>query len=171
MRIQVRPHRDHGATFKLPSRDALERFFRDRPDCTLAEAAEVIGSDIEWVAGHVDDAAAPLVPWDEVALLFLRVWPPATLEAMLQDIGGLPELYRLRRVEWRLPEYLVIALEKCAARERAERDDAQDLTLEQWLSEQLLMLISPDVYDELMADPAMREAYLFPQGDDEEESK
>jgi hypothetical protein len=163
VRKQVRPNEGHSGKFKLPSRDALIRLFHDRPDYTLAEAAEVIGFDVEWVAGRVEDAGAPLVPWDEVATLFLQVWPPTTLEAILKDVGGLPKLYRLTRVGWRLPEYLVIALEKCAARARAERDDTHDLTLEQWLSEELLTLVTPAVYPELIADPATREAYLFPE--------
>jgi hypothetical protein len=163
VRIQVPPNSDHSVPVKFPPREALIRCFRDRLDCTLHEVAEIVGSSVEWIAAHVGDPDA-LVPWDEAALLFLRAWPPATQEAMLKDIGGLPELYRLKRVDWRLPEYLVIAMEKCAARERAARDDAHDLTLEQWLSEQLLMLVNPEVYDELMADPVMREAYTFPAG-------
>jgi hypothetical protein len=111
--------------------------------------------------------AAGRIPWSVVALWFLRAWPPRQLESMLDGVEGWPELLRLRSAKWKLPRYLLIAIEMCVAQEREEAEDAHDFTTEQWLSEQLHLLIGADLHDELIADSALASAYLFPDADDE----
>jgi hypothetical protein len=156
----------------VPPPDALRRFLNERAPCTIRDASELVGFAGDWVLERIAEEQVVLdtalrIPWSVVALWFLRAWSPRLLDSMLEGVEGWPELLRLTTAEWKLPRYLLMAIEIQVAREREEAHDAHDFTAEQWLSEQLHLLIGPDLYEELTADPALRSAYLFPDADDE----
>jgi hypothetical protein len=154
----------------LPSPDTLRRFFRERRPCSVAEAAGIVGYSEAWVRRRacVDgiDLSSGLVPWEDVMLWFLRAWPLALVEDALprETLAHLPALLRTTTVTWRLPRYLVHALDRQAELETARSNDRQALTVEQYVAEQLHLAIDDDTVSALSDDAAFMEAWLFPDG-------
>ncbi|HEV2720421.1 MAG TPA: hypothetical protein VG323_10425 [Thermoanaerobaculia bacterium] len=152
----------------LPSSVTLQRFFRERRPCSIAEAADIVGYSETWVRKRAEidgiDLAAGVVPWEDVMLWFLRAWPLPLVEDAVppETIAHLPALLRTTTVTWRLPRYLVHALDRQTALESARSNDRHALTVEQYVAEQLHLVIDDDTVAAMNDDRGFMEAWLFP---------
>jgi len=154
----------------LPSPAVLQRFFRERRPCSIAEAADLVGYSAAWVRRRAEidgiDLAAGLVPWDHVMLWFLRAWPLPLVEDSVprETLAELPALLRTATVTWRLPRYLLRALDRQIDLETSRSNDRQALTVEQYVAEQLHLAIDDDTVASMADDSGFMEAWLFPDG-------
>jgi hypothetical protein len=154
----------------LPSPAVLQRFFRERRPCSIAEAADIVGYSAAWVRRRAEidgiDLAAGLVPWDHVMLWFLRAWPLPLVEDSVprETLAELPALLRTATVTWRLPRYLLRALDRQIDLETSRSNDRQALTVEQYVAEQLHLAIDDDTVASMADDSGFMEAWLFPDG-------
>lgn len=154
----------------LPSPAILQRFFRERRACSIAEAADIVGYSEAWVRRRaaVDgiDLSAGVVPWEDVMLWFLRAWPLPLVEDSVprETLAELPDLLRTTTVTWRLPRYLVQALDRQTELESARSNDRHALTVEQYVAEQLHLVIDDDTVAAMKDDGGFMEAWLFPDG-------
>ena len=154
----------------LPSPSILQRFFRERRACPIAEVADVVGYSTAWVRRRAEldgiDLSAGTVPWEDVMLWFLRAWPLPLVEDAVprETLAGLPALLRTTTVTWRLPRYLVRALDRQTELESARSNDRHALTVEQYVAEQLHLVIDDDTVAALRDDGGFMEAWLFPDG-------
>lgn len=152
----------------LPSSTTLQRFFRERRACSIAEAADLVGYSEAWVRARaaIDgiDLAGGFLPWEDVMLWFLRAWPLALVEDSVprETLAHLPVLLRTTTVTWRLPRYLVHALDRQTELESARSNDRHALTVEQYVAEQLHLAIDDDTVAALSDDAGFMEAWLFP---------
>ena len=111
----------------LPSPTILQRFFRERRPCSIAEAADIVGYSAAWVRKRaaVDgiDLTSGFLPWEDVMLWFLRAWPLPLAEDSVppETLAYLPALLRTTTVTWRLPRYLVHALDRQTELESVRR--------------------------------------------------
>lgn len=154
----------------LPSPETLQRFFRERRACSIAEAAEIVGYSEAWVRGRAAaegvELSAGVVPWEDVMLWFLRAWPLPLVEDSVprEVLAELPPLLGTTTVTWRLPRYLVRALERQIELESARSNDRHTLTVEQFVAEQLHLVIDDDTVAAMNDDGGFMEAWLFPDG-------
>jgi hypothetical protein len=149
----------------------VRRFFCDRVPVSLSDAASIARADPAWVLAQIDSPergfAGDAIPWPEVAAIVQRTWTPADLDAAVGTIEGFPKLLRVSLVHWRLPAYLLIALEHIVAALRGDSPENDTLTVESYVARQLDLLLDMDMVKRLSSDAAFREAFEFP---DHEES-
>jgi hypothetical protein len=152
----------------LPSRKTLHRFFRERRACSIAVAAEVTGLGVAGIRHRILRGEMSLegsrIAWGDVALAFEGAWPMAIKEELVRDVEGYPSLLRALPVTWRLPAYLVMALEQQVVRVRS--DDPMSthlLSVEALASEELRLVIDDQTVAELRENRAFREAYDYPE--------
>lgn len=154
----------------LPSLLILQRFFHERRACSIAEAADIVGYSTAWVRRRAEldgiDLSAGSVPWEDVMLWFLHAWPlPLVEDAVPREaLVSLPALLRTTTVTWRLPRYLVRALDRQTELESLRSSDRHALTVEQYVAEQLHLAIDDDTVASLRDDGGFMEAWLFPDG-------
>ena len=154
----------------LPSSVTLQRFFRERRPCSIAEAADLVGYSQAWVRRRAEtdgiDLSAGFIAWEDVMLWFLRAWPLPLVEDSVppETLAALPALLRTATVTWRLPRYLVRALDRQIELETARSNDRHALTVEQYVAEQLHLVIDDDTIAALRDDGGFLEAWLFPDG-------
>jgi hypothetical protein len=154
----------------LPSPTTLQRFFRERRPCSIAEAADIVGYSAAWVRKRaaIDgiDLTDGFLPWEDVMLWFLRAWPLPLVEDSVprETLAHLPALLRTTTVTWRLPRYLVHALDRQAELESVRSNDRHALTVEQYVAEQLHLAIDDDTVAAMNDDSGFMEAWLFPDG-------
>jgi hypothetical protein len=155
----------------LPDRRTLIRFLTERPDLSVADAAALLG----WTPGallrRARDEGALLpdgrIAWSGAAFWLLQVWPRAALLRVLGKHSGLiPRGLHLIEVRWRLPLYLVRAVEQQAALRRAHCDEIRNETVEDYVACALDLLIDDETVAALNADPTFREAYDYPGAED-----
>jgi hypothetical protein len=160
----------------LPERDLLIRFFEERPALPVREAAALLGWPPERVAAQAreEEALLPgnLIAWSEVAFRLLRVWPRAALLRQLGDAAVLlPRGLHLTPVRWKLPMYLVRAMEVQAVLKRADREDVHNVAAEEYVAEALDLLVDDDTLAFFSNDAEFLAAYEFPEkssfGDEE----
>lgn len=152
----------------------LRRFFTDRRPVTLAEAAAVLRVDRDWITAQLDPLAAPepdrAIPWSEIAALVREVLTPVELEAVLGDLTGFPPMLRVVQVRWRIPLYIVVALERRTKDDRASDPSAARRTIEatavRSLELGLDLALDSDLIRTLSRDPEFRRAVHFPEHDD-----
>lgn len=151
----------------LPSPTLLQRFFKERRPCSIAEAADVVGYSEAWVRARAAadgiDLTDGVLPWEDVMLWFLRAWPLPLVEDSVPR-ETLPARLRTTTVTWRLPRYLVDALDRQTELERARSNDCHALTVEQYVAEQLHLVIDDDTVAAMNDDRGFMEAWLFPDG-------
>jgi hypothetical protein len=149
----------------------VRQFFRDRVPVSLRDAAMITRSDAAWVLAQIENperaAAGDAIPWPEVVAIVQRTWTPADLDAAAGTIDGFPTLLRMSLVHWRLPAYLVIALEHIVVEMRADSPEGETLTVESYVARLLDLFMDMDRVQRLCSDPAFRDAFEFP---DREES-
>jgi len=128
-------------------------------------------SDPAWVLTQIENrervAAGDEIPWAEVAAIVQQTWTPADLDAAVGTVEGFPTLLRMSLVHWRLPAYLVIALEHIVVEMREDSPEGETLTVESYVARLLDLFMDMDRVQRLCSDPVFREAFEFP---DREES-
>ena len=147
--------------------DALhirELFLQRKPSYRLSEAGRLLGMtrkqlEREARADHEDAYRANgrwHFTWRQTALLAFRRWSLAEIhEALGVDAAGiLPPLLRLRSITVRLPEYLLRAIEHCAA--------GEDRTVDDWLHHELVDFAGTVASTMEQIIPGFRRAYLYP---------
>jgi hypothetical protein len=147
----------------------LRRFFRDRSQVSIREAVALLGRDPAWIIAQLDQIAVPHpehgIPWVEIAALLRETLTPAELESAAGSAPAFPALLRVSSVVWRLPAYLLIALEHLVANERAVNPLASGLTVEAYVARQLNLMLDSEIFHRLSIEPAFREAFRFPDED------
>jgi hypothetical protein len=106
------------------------------------------------------------IPWVEVASLAREILTPAELEVIAGGTSVFPDLLGLSPVEWRLPAYLLIALEHAVVEERARDPEASRLTIEAFVARHLDLTLDPDIFIRLSSEPPFRKAFRFPDEDE-----
>lgn len=113
----------------FPRHETLLRFFRMSPAAPvmLSDVAELLGTTPSAVRAMLrDDGAGPLrgsIPWTEAAAYLFDAWPRAAILDALGLPGDprpdgaetVPPEFGLTRVHWRLPIFVVRAMEHQAA--------------------------------------------------------
>ncbi|MEA2239959.1 MAG: hypothetical protein QOC81_4683 [Thermoanaerobaculia bacterium] len=149
----------------------VRRFFIDRLPVSLADAAAITRSHTAWVLAEIENpervVAGGLIPWSEVAAIVQRTWTPADLDAAAGTTAGFPALLRVSLVQWRLPAYLLIALERIVAETRGDSPEGDTLTVEAYVARQLDLLLDMDLAEGLCSDSAFREAFEFPDREEQ----
>jgi hypothetical protein len=153
----------------LPPRKTLIRFFGgDRRPVSLDLAAQLLGFSEQWVRARVSSESLLLpgehVPWEDVMHWFLSVWPRDTIVTRLRPDADvlLPRGLHLRTVRWRLPAYLVAAIETQAALDRHSELDRHDATVNGYLVGQLHNIIEDATVAALAADEDFLAAFYYP---------
>ena len=152
----------------LPPKRMLIRFLGDRRPVPLEVAAQLLGFSAEWVRARAAGEAMLLpgdkVPWEDVVHWFLDVWPRDAILARLQPDADvlLPPGLHLRRVQWRLPAYLVAALEVQAGLDARRRGDRHDASVDGYLAEQLHSIIEDSTVAALGEDDDFLAAFHYP---------
>jgi hypothetical protein len=158
----------HPRTPTLPPKKTLIRFFGDRRPVPLDVAAELLGFSTEWVRARAASDAMLLprekVPWEDVMHWFLHAWPRDTVIARLTPDADvlIPEGLHLRTVQWRLPAYLVAAIEAQAALDAGREHDRHDASVGPYLAEQLHNIIDESTVAALAGDDDFLTAFHFP---------
>jgi hypothetical protein len=101
-----------------------------------------------------------------MASLVRETFTPVELDAVADDVPGFPKLLRVSPVKWRLPAYLLIALDDAVAAERTLDPAASRLTVEALVARHLFTSLDSVIFDRLSNDPAFREAMDFPEEDE-----
>jgi hypothetical protein len=158
----------HSPIPTLPPKETLIHFFADRGPVPLEVAAQLLGFPTEWVRARAA-AEAMLLPgekvaWEDVMHWFLHAWPrEAVIARLAPDADGLlPAGLHLRTVQWRLPAYLVAAIEAQAALDAGRRRDRHDASVETYLAEQLHNIIDDATVAALAGDEEFLAAFHFP---------
>jgi hypothetical protein len=100
-----------------------------------------------------------------MAVLVRETLTPAELEELAGGTPAFPKLLRVSSVTWRLPAYLLIALEHLVAGERAADPMSPRLTVEAYVARHLELTLDPEVLARLCVEPAFRAAFRFPEED------
>jgi hypothetical protein len=136
---------------------------------SLREAAALLGRDPAWIIAQLDPIAVPHpergIPWGEMAVLVRETLTPVELGALAGSTPAFPALLRVSPVAWRLPAYLLIALEHLVAGERAADPMSSRLTVEAYVARHLALTLDPEVLERLCVEPAFRAAFRFPEED------
>ncbi len=144
----------------------VRQFFRERLPVSFRDAALIVRADPSWLLTQIENperaVAGDPIPWTEVAALVQRTWTPADLDAAVGTIEGFPKLLRVSLVHWRIPAYLLIALEHIVAGMRADSPESATLTVESYVARLLDLFMDMDRVQRLCSDPAFREAFEFP---------
>jgi hypothetical protein len=145
----------------------LRQFFRDRAPVSLGDTALIAGVAPAWILGEIERPeqviAGGFIPWSEVVSIIQRTWTPADLDAALGGVKGFPKLLHVSLVQWRLPAYLLVALEHIVAGMRGDSPENETLTVEAYVARQLDLLLDMDIVKRLNNDSAFREAFEFPE--------
>jgi hypothetical protein len=157
---------------RLPEREALIQFFVERPALPLSEAAELLGWQPSELLAEIRGEEAVLsgnrIAWNEVAYWLLRRSPRAwLLESLGAHAALIPAELHLTEVKWRLPVYVVRAIERQAAVERRGRTD-RHVTAEDYVADALDLAIDDDTVATFRDDAAFRDAYDYPGGADDD---
>jgi hypothetical protein len=153
---------------RVPSREAIVRFFREHAPLPVKEAADLLGWPWPKLLSRAREEEAivgdDLVAWAEVAFWLLQAWPRAwLLETLGEQATLIPHELHLTRVTWELPLYVVRAMERQAVLRRRERDDVHGTDVQEYVAELLHLAIDQKTVDALRDDPAFLRAYDYPQ--------
>jgi hypothetical protein len=149
---------------RFPRRETLARFFRldPRSRIPLDEAAELAGmtTDLYRAMLRADGAhdSSTSVPWSEAAAYLFDAWPRARiLDALGPDCAEIiPPDFRLTRVDWSLPIFLVRALDHQAGRVSHARG------IDDYVAELLYSAIEPETLEAFRDDREFLRAFHFP---------
>lgn len=111
---------DLAAPDRLPSEEAVRRFFTNREPCTIAQLAMLTGASAAQVRRRIASgdigAEKGIVPWTEAVHAFREAWPPHIAQDLLRGVAAYPRLLRVSAVTWSIPIYVLLALERQVAR-------------------------------------------------------
>lgn len=168
------------ATPQFPSPEMLRKFFRTDPHSAvpLSQAARLLGLTtaafrrlLDAEGGH---GLKKTVPWHEAAAYLFDAWSrERILEALGEEEAArvIPAEFRLVRVEWQLPLFLVRALLHQAAQEgapdhrlrrRLPPDPVYARGVDDYVADLLYMEIRPETLEHFGGDAAFMAAYLYP---------
>ena len=157
-----------------PSSETTLRFFAERRAYTIEEAAHLLGwmepqlfFDLQREGALRDDRQ---VPWEDVAVRFMRAWPlDWILRALGTTTGLIPHGLELLPVTWNLPRYLVLAMETQAKLRPGTNAEIHTGRIEDLVTDLLHPNIEPATVERLRGDAEFMEAFHFPHkpGDDE----
>jgi len=159
---------------RLQEREALIRFFVERTALRVNEAANLLGclpSALRFEA-RGEGALLPgdRIAWEEMAFRLLQAWPRAwLLETLSVYSRFIPSELHLTEVKWRLPLYIVRALERQAALERRRRSDMQNTTVDDCVADALHLAIDDETLATFREDGAFLEAFDYPGGAGDED--
>ena len=120
----------------FPRSESLARFFRMPPASLVAlpEVAALLGTSIPTFRAMLrDEGTLPPdgpIPWTEAASYVFDAWPRAQLmDALGPDAASIfPRDFHLARVDWRIPIFILRAMEhQAAASARGVADYVADL--------------------------------------------
>ncbi|HYC88572.1 MAG TPA: hypothetical protein VEO54_05125 [Thermoanaerobaculia bacterium] len=149
---------------RFPLRETLARFFRldPRSRIPLDEAARLAGTTTErfralLLADGAHDSSTS-IPWPEAAAYLFDAWPRARiLDALGPGFAEIiPPDFRLTRVDWSLPIFLVRALGHQAARVSHARG------IDDYVADLLYCAIEPETLDAFRDDREFLRAFHFP---------
>jgi hypothetical protein len=153
---------------QIPSRKTLIRFFGTRRPVTISLAAQLVGFPEDWIRERVSQDAAFLpdgkLPWEDVMYWFLHSWPREAILARLKPEADvlLPRGLHLRTVHWRVPAYLVAAIERQAALDAQAARDRHDASVEAYLAGHLHALIEDSTIATFQDDDEFLTAFYYP---------
>lgn len=154
---------------QFPPSESLRRFFRTDPRARVpvVEAASLLGVAPETLramlqeeGGHPPEDA---IAWSEAAALLFDAWPRAEIfDALDADFDDLiPAELRLARVSWRLPLFIIRAMEHQAARANA----LHARRIEDYIADLLYAEIQPATLNAFRNDSAFLRAFHYPMAD------
>lgn len=152
----------------LPPKTTLIQFFGDRRPVPLDVAAHLLGFSTQWVRARAANDAMLLpgdtVPWEDVMHWFLHVWPRDAVVARLEPDADvlLPRGLHLRTVHWRLPAYLIAAIETQAVLDARRTRDRHDTAVDAYLAEQLHNIIEDSTVAAFAGDDEFLTAFHYP---------
>lgn len=158
----------HPTPPSLPSRRTLIRFFGNRRPVTVALAAQLVGFPEAWIRERASEDAGLLpgekLAWEDVMYWFLRAWPREAIVARLKPEADvlLPRGLHLRTVHWRLPAYLVAAIERQATDDARTARDRHDASVEAYVASQLHALIEDSTVASFAGDDEFLTAFYYP---------
>jgi hypothetical protein len=154
----------------FPRHESLARFFRMPPDARvpLAEVAALLGVSLPRLRAILRaEGVQPLggaIPWTEAAAYLFDAWPRARI---LQTLGrgaatAIPSEFRLMRVDWSIPIFVVRAMEHQAA--TAWRDDPRVRArgVDDYVADLLYNDITPATLAAFRHDRAFLRAFHYP---------
>lgn len=148
----------------------LRRFFLERQPITVAQAEALICLDPAAVVEALDTLGVRTVdgciPWSDAAELICQTLTPVEIHKLLRGTPGFPPLLLVQRVAWRIPAWLLLALENRVAEERTRDPAARRLTVEAFVARELQFILEPDPIQQLNVDAAFRAAAHFPEGEE-----
>jgi hypothetical protein len=151
-----------------PPARAITRFLRNHRNVSVPETARLLRFPDERIRARALREAELLdgdrLSWDTAALWLLEAWPLSTLAEIVRgDPGLLPEQLLPIAVSWRIPAYVVRAMETqtmlAAATGEMERREVEDYVasvLDWHIEDPARFLLSHDA--------GFREAFDFPSG-------
>lgn len=156
---------------KFPRPDSLIRFFRNRRPVLVRDAAHLLGWPLPRVLSRARDDGVVLsddcLPWEDVAFWLIAAWPrDAVVAALERAATRLPTELCLRPVTWRLPRYVVTAMERQARLQRAGCEDAHDRSVQGYVADVLHLSIESVTVDALREDRSFMSAYRYPEEDE-----
>lgn len=166
----------------FPRRDALAAFFRmdQRRRVRVSVLARLLGAPAEQVREVLRTEGVPLrfdsVEWGEAAGYLFDAWPRAQIiDAVGPDVASvIPPGFHPAPVQWRIPLFILRAIEHQAALMRANdpRVNAAAVpghfispAVEDYIADILFSEIQLTTVADLATDPAFLDAYHFPPFD------
>ncbi|HEX6096907.1 MAG TPA: hypothetical protein VF432_11330 [Thermoanaerobaculia bacterium] len=151
---------------QFPSPESLTRFFRTDPRARipLARLASLLGVSrdaaraiLQEEGGHHPDAG---IPWSEAAALLFDAWPRiAILDSLGPEAGHvIPAQFRPAPVRWRVPIFVIRAMEHQAARACS----AHPRPIDDYIADLLSAAIEPETLAAFRDDAAFVQAFHYP---------
>ncbi|HYI12670.1 MAG TPA: hypothetical protein VEK57_26705 [Thermoanaerobaculia bacterium] len=166
------------APSKFPPAELLVRFFQADPaqPVPLADAAALLGMSAFELRGLLraegGHERGNRVRWSEVAAYLFDSWPRRPLLQAIERAAGpvLPPKFRLMRVDWWLPLFLVQAMRYQAAHDPAAGSRLPrrlsgrlaEPSVDDYVSDLLFAHIAPATLEHFRSDEKFMRAYLYP---------
>ncbi|HYI11656.1 MAG TPA: hypothetical protein VEK57_21545 [Thermoanaerobaculia bacterium] len=166
-------------TYRFPTAELLVRFFQADPaqPVALAEAAALVGLTREQFREVLDaeggHAPGDTVLWSEAAAYLFDAWPRKDILELVEAEAGprIPAGFKLRRVEWWLPDFVVDAMKHQAGqdwqddprlRHRLHLAPDRVCTVEDYVADLLYLAITPETVRHLGRLRDFHDAYVYP---------
>jgi hypothetical protein len=151
---------------QFPTAESLTRFFRTDPRARipLARLAPLLGVSpdaarviLQEEGGHHPDDG---IPWSEAAALLFDTWPRAAILDSLGPQAGrvIPAQFRPALVCWRVPRFVLRAMEHQAARACS----AHPRPIDDYIADVLSAAIEPETLAAFRHDASFVRAFHYP---------
>lgn len=170
-------------TLRFPPSDQLAAFFRMDPDdpVPVPQLAQLLDAPADQVRDILRrdgiELRSDALAWGEAAAYLLDAWPRAQLlDALGPDLAErVPAAFHPTPVRWRIPAFIVRALEHQAAQLQANDPRLHPTpsaaarftspSVEDYIADLLFNEIEPATVDALADDPGFLQAYGYPMGE------